>query len=105
MAIAMVRARPSELPRLLRAIHDSHSPVGFGRLSRQKAHKLRAHGSNSSVGNGSTRIQVWISNRTQVTRRPRITRHQYWLFYCSAIDQLRPLALNRHVSQVGLFTV
>jgi len=40
--------------------------VGFGRLSRQKAHKLRAHGSNSSVGNGSTRIQVWISDRTQV---------------------------------------
>src|SRR5271155_5493536 len=49
-----------------RAIHDSHSPVGFGRLSRQKAHKLRAHGSNSSMGNGSTRIQVWISDRTQV---------------------------------------
>src|SRR5271155_4114527 len=55
-------------PQLLgdRAIHDSHSPVGFGRLSRQKAHKLRAHGSNSSVGNGSTRIQVWISDHTQV---------------------------------------
>src|SRR5271155_851586 len=50
----------------IRAIHDSHSPVGFGRLSRQKAHKLRAHGSNSSVGNKSTRIQVWISDRTQV---------------------------------------
>ena len=51
---------------LLRAIHDSHSPMGFGRLSRQKAHKLRAHGSNSSVGNRSTQIQVWISDRTQV---------------------------------------
>src|SRR5271155_4985166 len=50
----------------IRAIHDSHSPVGIGRLSRQKAHKLRAHGSNSSMGNGSTRIQVWISDRTQV---------------------------------------
>ena len=56
-----------------RAIHDSDSPVGVGRLSRQKAHKLRAPSSNSSVSHRSMWIRVWISDRTQVTCHPFVT--------------------------------